>query len=386
MLPWLIAAPRPRRTSCRRGGSSPVGRARVRRGGARAGRRRSARGELPEPADGVVRARLAAARRRGCALGLRMAGLRTEVRAVHVNDQLKLERGDDHCGSRAGRRGLGADVELDGVEVVHGYLGDGLRPRDAGGRARRSSARAEAEGLELDPVYTGKTMAAVLDRLDAEPDGPALYWHTYNGVVGAAALAARRPPARARRTATARRCPPGCSTWTGTAVRRCCGRATTWRTSAPVARAIRAGASMPSQLRDRSGQRRDQDLVVAARVVGLDNGDDRVVVRSRPRRVASSPNSCIRASARSSCVRAASRPGGAGMGRRDEELEPGGRGLGPAAQRGEEVVGGRRPMGDHEHVCLHRPTPFASASSVLLWRSPCGRFEVAAELPREWPR
>ena len=115
----------------------------------------------------------------GLALGLRMAGLRTKVRAVHVNDALKLTEGTigearaTHAGRRRGRSTRS--------QVVHGYLGGGY------GHGTPEAARAierarEAEGLKLDPVYTGKTMAAMLDHLERGTGGPALYWHTYNGV------------------------------------------------------------------------------------------------------------------------------------------------------------------------------------------------------------
>jgi D-cysteine desulfhydrase len=69
------------------------------------------------------------------------------------------------------------------VEVVHGYLGGGYGHATPEAGAAIERAR-EAEGLKLDPVYTGKTMAAVLDRLreDGDGGGPVLYWHTYNGI------------------------------------------------------------------------------------------------------------------------------------------------------------------------------------------------------------
>ena len=42
----------------------------------------------------------------------------------------------------------------------------------------------EKEGVMLDPTYTSKTFAAVLDycRNHQVDRGPVLYWHTYNSV------------------------------------------------------------------------------------------------------------------------------------------------------------------------------------------------------------
>jgi D-cysteine desulfhydrase len=134
------------------------------------------RGELPEPAT-VWCALGSGGTAAGLALGLRMAGLRTKVCAVHVNDGLKLTEGTI---ARLARRAPVGGDELNDVEVVHGWLGAGYGHSTP--EALRAIERArEAEGLTLDPVYTGKTMAAVLDHME-RADGPALYWHTYNAV------------------------------------------------------------------------------------------------------------------------------------------------------------------------------------------------------------
>jgi 1-aminocyclopropane-1-carboxylate deaminase/D-cysteine desulfhydrase-like pyridoxal-dependent ACC family enzyme len=66
------------------------------------------------------------------------------------------------------------------LEVLGEYLGDGYgHPTPQGTRAQGIAAEL---GIELDPTYTAKTFAAVLDRLErAEPrDRPVrvLYWHT----------------------------------------------------------------------------------------------------------------------------------------------------------------------------------------------------------------
>lgn len=67
--------------------------------------------------------------------------------------------------------------------VLDGYCGDGYGwPTPAGTRATRLFA--EKAGVGLEPVYTAKTCAALLDilRNRAAFGDPILYWHTYNGV------------------------------------------------------------------------------------------------------------------------------------------------------------------------------------------------------------
>lgn len=173
-LPWLMlrhgrAYPVPP------GGSSPVGSL----GFVEAALELAAQvraGELPEP-DTVWCALGSGGTAAGLALGLRMAGLRTAVRAVHVNDGLKLT---EETIARLARRTPVDGDELNDVRVVHGYLGAGYGHATGAARAAIERAR-DDEGLALDPVYTGKTMAAVLDHA-RDGGGPALYWHTYSAI------------------------------------------------------------------------------------------------------------------------------------------------------------------------------------------------------------
>ena len=140
-------------------------------------------GELPEPASVAV-ALGSGGSAAGLAAGFAIAGLRTRVQAVLVNDQLKLTEASV---TRLARRTLrllakrGADVggvEPNQVRVVQGFLGDGYgHATPEGGQAQRLAS--EAEDLSLDPVYTGKTLAAIL--AGATGDGPTLFWNTNNG-------------------------------------------------------------------------------------------------------------------------------------------------------------------------------------------------------------
>lgn len=139
-------------------------------------------GELPEP-RAVVVALGSGGSAAGLAAGLALAGLRTEVQAVLVNDQLRLtERSVTRLARRTlallARRGVDVRVEPRPVRVIEGYMGAGYgHATPEAGEAQRLAA--EAEGLKLDPVYTGKTLAAVL--AGAAGRGPLVFWNTNNG-------------------------------------------------------------------------------------------------------------------------------------------------------------------------------------------------------------
>jgi D-cysteine desulfhydrase len=186
MLPWLLA----RNTRAGRppyllpaGGSSPVGAL----GYVEAALEIAAQveaGSLPEPAH-VVAAVGTGGTAAGLGLGFQLAGLRTRVLGVVVNDQLRLDarvlarlarrtakllerRGADLGGLR-----LGPDL----LDLTRDQIGAGYgHPTEA---ATRAAALAAEEGLALDPVYTAKAMAALLAlRAEGQLDGPVLFVHT----------------------------------------------------------------------------------------------------------------------------------------------------------------------------------------------------------------
>ena len=141
-----------------------------------------ANGELPEPGHVVV-AVGSGGTAAGLALGLRLAGLRSRVLGVVVNDMLRLDAAtlgglSRRAGRLLGRRGARLPDLAPGVEVTREWLGAGY------GRPTADSERAlelgrEREGLELDPVYTAKAMAGALALVERGADRPVLFVQTH---------------------------------------------------------------------------------------------------------------------------------------------------------------------------------------------------------------
>lgn len=143
-----------------------------------------AAGVLPEPAT-VVTAVGSGGTAAGLALGLRLAGLRTRVFGVVVNDALTLDapsiarlanRTEDLLRER-GARFDPVRLRPEDVTMRDDWLGETYgATTPAGLDAERLAA--EAEGLTLEPVYTAKALAAVLDLRSRLP-GPTLFLNTH---------------------------------------------------------------------------------------------------------------------------------------------------------------------------------------------------------------
>ena len=141
-----------------------------------------AAGELPEPGTVVVPVG-SGGTLAGLALGLRLAGLRSRVLGVVVNDTLPLDASATaRLATRAGAllrdRGAGdvpvvtaADVQTRDDWLGRCY-GD---PTPESVRAVRDAAE---RGLTLEPVYTGKALAALRD-LGPQLRGPVLWIQTH---------------------------------------------------------------------------------------------------------------------------------------------------------------------------------------------------------------
>ena len=145
------------------------------------------RGEMPRP-DTITVAAGTLGTLAGLAVGTAMTDLTDRLVGVRivpstVGNRVALGRLVEGAVRRladAGVRAPDPRLALQRVELVGDYFGAGYgRPTDRGDRATRWFA---ARGLELDPSYTAKTAAAVLDGLAAAPDATHLYWHTLSSV------------------------------------------------------------------------------------------------------------------------------------------------------------------------------------------------------------
>ena len=146
-------------------------------------------GALPEPTDlfcpvgsGGTLA--------GLMVGLALAGLKTRVAGVRV---IESRWGPvDVCTPRSvamlAENTLAflkkkipnlPPVALPPVRLLDTYAGPGYGVPTAYGQ-EAARAMMEAEGIALDPCYTAKTFAAVMDHCRVKTTGPVLYWHTYN--------------------------------------------------------------------------------------------------------------------------------------------------------------------------------------------------------------
>ncbi|WP_395658071.1 1-aminocyclopropane-1-carboxylate deaminase/D-cysteine desulfhydrase [Nocardioides sp.] len=142
-----------------------------------------AAGALPEPATLVVPVG-SGGTVAGLALGLRLAGLdRTRLLGVVVNDLLRLDRPSiarlaGRTGALLARAGLARVPTAVEADLPRDWLGEGYGVPTPAGSAE--VARATEAGIPVEPVYTGKALAAVRE-LDARGElaGPVLWLATH---------------------------------------------------------------------------------------------------------------------------------------------------------------------------------------------------------------
>ncbi|MFS3127747.1 1-aminocyclopropane-1-carboxylate deaminase/D-cysteine desulfhydrase [Nocardioides sp. Bht2] len=141
-----------------------------------------AAGELPEPASVVVPIG-SGGTAAGLTLGFKIAGLATRVLGVVVNDSFPLHaevmaRLANRTGELLRSRGARdvPSVTASDLTTRDDWLGSTYGdPTPASMAAVRAAATV---GLELEPVYTGKALAAVAELGGALP-GPVLWLHTH---------------------------------------------------------------------------------------------------------------------------------------------------------------------------------------------------------------
>jgi len=144
-------------------------------------------GAMPAPSS-IVTAVGSGGTVAGLHLGLHLAGLTdTQVIGVVVNDTLRLDhraitslaRRAERLLRRRGARLPSTQPRAERLTLLRDWLGAGYgHPTTQGARALQRAH--DTEHLDLEPVYTAKAMAALLDLAasDRLPDGPTVYLHT----------------------------------------------------------------------------------------------------------------------------------------------------------------------------------------------------------------
>lgn len=126
-------------------------------------------GEIPEPTH-IVTPVGSGGTVAGLSLGMRLAGLATRVVGVVVNDTLRLDEATinrlaDRSANVLRERGAKLPENLSptgNLEIVTEWLGSGYG-RTTPEASTAQTLSAQLEHLTLEPVYTAKTMAALLD-------------------------------------------------------------------------------------------------------------------------------------------------------------------------------------------------------------------------------
>lgn len=137
-------------------------------------------GELPEP-ERIYLPFGSGGLAAGLSVGLGLAGLRTEVRAIAVvaralSPGLRARSLQRAALAALAAAGLGPLPEPAPLRIDHAHLGRGY-----GTPTPESLAACEAlaeEGITLEPIYTGKAMAALMADAARRRLGPVLFWQT----------------------------------------------------------------------------------------------------------------------------------------------------------------------------------------------------------------
>jgi 1-aminocyclopropane-1-carboxylate deaminase/D-cysteine desulfhydrase-like pyridoxal-dependent ACC family enzyme len=149
-------------------------------------------GQMPRPATIAVAAGTLGTVA-GLAIGVALTDVADRILAVRIVPSTignvwvlsRLVEGALRLLADAGATVPDARAVVDRVDLSGEYVGAGYgHATEAGGRATEWFA---SQDLPLDPSYTAKTAAAVLDRVASGSDAPVLYWHTLSAVL---------PPAR----------------------------------------------------------------------------------------------------------------------------------------------------------------------------------------------
>jgi D-cysteine desulfhydrase len=151
------------------------------------------RAEMPEPAV-IICALGSGGTLCGLWLGIQLAGLNTKVIGVRVSEShlgpfqactpgtVKKLMTDTYKFLRRKIHKL-PNIEITPPQILQDYIGDGYGFPTPEGNTAYHRAK-ESENIVLDPTYTAKTFAAVLDYCEGpgKKSGPILYWNTHNSI------------------------------------------------------------------------------------------------------------------------------------------------------------------------------------------------------------
>lgn len=123
----------------------------------------------------------------GIELGLQLAGMQTQVKGIYVAPNLrsvpnKIDKLIHSTLSFLKQSGRMPKITLKPrYEVTTAFAGSSYgAPTQAGTEATQLAK--QLEKLVLEPTYTAKTFAGLIDSIRKGARGPFLYWHTFNSV------------------------------------------------------------------------------------------------------------------------------------------------------------------------------------------------------------
>ncbi len=146
-------------------------------------------GLLPEP-DVIICPLGSNGTMAGLSIGVQLAGIKSRIIGVrvtesHIGPFPACTKGTVTTLIKRTLKLIDKNLSIDQsrYEVIESYIGKGYGYPTPEGMSAISIMK-ERENINLEPTYTGKTFAAVLDMLVSKQyDGRSiLYWHTYNSV------------------------------------------------------------------------------------------------------------------------------------------------------------------------------------------------------------
>lgn len=129
----------------------------------------------------VVHASSSGGTHAGLVLGNALRGFQSEIKGVIVAEDVYQDVVGTYLSfAQGGARLLGSQVEITryNINATDAYLGDGYG-KHADGVYDSIDILARTEGILVDPVYSGKSIAAIIDLArKKELEGPVVFWHT----------------------------------------------------------------------------------------------------------------------------------------------------------------------------------------------------------------